>query len=107
MKQTIFNQDTSNHKMLIEREFDGDLPIVWKAWTDDTILDEWWAPHPWKAVTKSMDFREGGAWLYYMQGPEGERHFCRADYLKIAALKKFEGQDSFTDEEGNKINTAP
>jgi uncharacterized protein YndB with AHSA1/START domain len=107
MKQTIFNPDTSNHKMLVEREFDADLPIVWQAWTDEKMLDEWWAPLPWKAVTKSMDFREGGTWMYYMQGPAGERHDCRADYIKIAPLKKFEGKDSFTDEEGNITNTAP
>ncbi len=107
MKQTIFSNDTSNTKMFVEREFDADLPLVWQAWTDSTILDEWWAPLPWKAVTKSMDFRVGGTWLYYMQGPAGERHWCRADYLLIEDLKRFDGKDSFCDEDGNRLDTAP
>ena len=47
-----------------------------------------------------MDFREGGTWLYYMQGPEGERHYCRADYKSIEPQKKYTLLDAFCDEQG-------
>jgi PhnB protein len=107
MKETIFNTDATNNKIMVERAFDADIDLVWQAWTDPAILDDWWAPHPWKTVTKSMDFREGGRWLYYMQGPAGEKHWCKVDYLQIEDLRKFDAQDSFCDEYGNKLNTAP
>ena len=48
-----------------------------------------------------MDFREGGVWLYYMEGPEGEQNWCRADFRKIVPNKSFIGDDSFCDEKGN------
>ena len=54
-----------------------------------------------------MDFREGGTWLYYMEGPEGERHYCRADYKSIVPGRSFEVQDSFTDENGKPNNEFP
>ena len=34
-----------------------------------------------------MDFREGGAWLYSMVGPDDARHWCRVDYKTINKLK--------------------
>ena len=51
-----------------------------------------------------MDFREGGRWLYYMEGPDGSRHYCRADYKTIVPGKSYTGDDAFCDENGN-INT--
>ncbi len=80
------------------------IPGSPERWTETKYLDQWWAPKPWKAVTQSMDFREGGTWLYYMQGPEGERHYCRNDYKTIVPNKSFSGLDAFCDEKGN-INT--
>lgn len=106
-KETIFTKDLDNRKLKITREFDAPVELVWKAWTESELLDLWWAPKPWKANTVSMDFRDGGTWLYYMQGPEGERHYCRADYKSVSANKSFEGLDAFCDEKGTINNDLP
>lgn len=100
-------KDTANNKVTVVKEFDADVQQVWKAWTDSTILDKWWAPKPWRAETNKMNFKEGGAWLYSMVGPEGERHYGRADYTKIEKEKSFTVSDSFTDEKGNKNPDMP
>jgi len=99
-----FSVDKENRKIKVEREFAAPLANVWSAWTESDILDQWWAPKPWKAKTKSMDFREGGYWLYAMIGPEGEEHWARADYKSITPLKSYSILDAFCDEDGN-INT--
>lgn len=106
-KETIFTKDPSNKKMKVVREFDAPLQQVWKAWTESKLLDQWWAPKPWKANTQSMDFREGGTWLYYMEGPDGSRHYCRVDYKTIVPDKFFIGEDSFCDENGKPNTEAP
>lgn len=99
-----FTVNKENNTIQVDREFNAKLPIVWQAWTDPKILDQWWAPKPWKAETKTMDFREGGYWFYAMLGPQGERHWCKADYHKIEHEKSFRAKDGFTDEDGV-INT--
>lgn len=101
MNKTVFKKDLANKKMFITREFAGTVQEVWRAWTDSEILDQWWAPKPWKANTKTMNFSEGGTWLYCMQGPEGERHWAKANYMKIRAGESFELVDAFCDENGN------
>lgn len=101
MSKTVFKKDLANKKMFITREFTGTVQEVWQAWTDSKILDQWWAPKPWKANTKTMNFSEGGTWLYCMQGPNGERHWSKANYLKIKPGESFELVDAFCDENGN------
>lgn len=99
--QFDFSVDKDNRMITLKREFAAELPIVWDAYTKSEILDQWWAPKPWKARTKSMDFREGGSWKYAMVGPEGEEHFAILDYKKIQTHKGFSAVDAFTDAAGN------
>ncbi|SEI80882.1 Uncharacterized conserved protein YndB, AHSA1/START domain [Dyadobacter sp. SG02] len=98
-----FSVDKENNRVNVEREFAAPVGKVWAAWTQSELLDQWWAPRPWKARTKSMDFREGGTWLYAMVGPEGEEHWAKLDYKTINPEKNFSGIDAFCDENG-KLN---
>lgn len=104
-KETLFTKDLPNKKIFVERSFDAPLDLVWQAWTDSKILDQWWAPHPYKAVTKTMDFKEGGYWLYAMTGPEGDKQWCIENFKTIAPKERITNNVSFCDEAG-KINEA-
>jgi uncharacterized protein YndB with AHSA1/START domain len=104
MKQNLafdFSVNKENNTITVKRAFDAALPLVWDAYTKSELLDQWWAPKPWKARTKTMDFREGGHWHYAMVGPEGEEHWALANYKDIQVQKKFTGLDAFADAEGN------
>jgi uncharacterized glyoxalase superfamily protein PhnB/uncharacterized protein YndB with AHSA1/START domain len=103
-KETVFSKDLQNKKLTVVREFDAPLELIWKAWTESEILDQWWAPKPYRAETKSMDFREGGSWLYCMVGPKGDSAWCRVDYKTIKPYKSITSIDQFCDENG-KVNT--
>jgi len=104
MNQAIllnFIVDKENKKIKVRRSFDASLPIVWQAWTDAEILDQWWAPHPWKNKTISMDFREGGRWFYVMRSPEHtEAHWCLVNFTTIVHHKHFASEDAFCNEKG-------
>jgi uncharacterized protein YndB with AHSA1/START domain len=105
--QTLFTKDPSNKKITVVREFDAPLKQVWKAWTESILLDAWWAPKPWVAKTKSMDFSEGGTWLYAMIGPDGSEQWCRADYKTIVPHKMFSYVDSFCNKDGEEVTGFP
>ena len=96
-----FTVDKENKTVNIKREFNAPLSNVWSAWTEPEILDQWWAPAPFKSKTKSMDFKEGGRRLYAMLGPEGEEHWAIADFTSINPKTNFKYLDAFTDSEGN------
>ncbi|SHL41680.1 Uncharacterized conserved protein YndB, AHSA1/START domain [Chitinophaga jiangningensis] len=100
-----FIVDKEKKSILIKREFDAPVSMVWDAYTKSEYLDQWWAPRPWKARTKEMDFRPGGQWLYAMVGPEGEEHWAIARYNAVTPQQSFDVQDAFTDAAGT-INTS-
>lgn len=102
--QFDFVVDKENNSIHVKRAFAASLERVWSAWTQPELLDQWWAPRPYRTVTKSMDFREGGMWLYYMISPENDKHWCKNDYKSIELQKHFSGLDAFCDENGN-VNT--
>ena len=103
-----FTVNKENNTVNVKREFAANLELVWEAWTNPEILDQWWAPKPYQTRTKSMDFREGGMWLYEMYNTESENqqecHWCKNDYHKIEHQKMFSGLDAFCDENG-RVNT--
>src|SRR5690606_3101391 len=103
MIRKIFNftVDKENLSIKIERNFDAPVEMVWSAWTDAAILDQWWGPKPYHVETKSLDFSEGGQWLYAMVGPEGQRHWALRNYLKIAPPNRLTFRSMFCDENGN------
>ena len=102
-----FNVDKESNKIQVIREFAAPVSRVWKAWTQQELLDQWWAPKPWTAQTKEMDFREGGKWIYAMVSPEGEKHWARTDFQSVKTLVSFTGLDAFLDEKGNKNTGLP
>jgi uncharacterized protein YndB with AHSA1/START domain len=98
--QFDFTVNKDNNTVNVKREFAAECDLVWAAWTQAVLIDQWWAPKPYQTKTKSMDFRVGGTWLYAMHSPENQVHWCRADYLKIEDHKIYSAIDAFCDENG-------
>ena len=100
--ETVFTKDLANKTIRITRTFNAPLAIVWRAWTDPEILDQWWAPKPWKCETQKMNFENGGTWNYAMVSPENEKHFAGIDYEEINPNRSIAWSDYFSDEKGIK-----
>lgn len=95
-----FDIDRENLAVTVKRSFEAPVDLVWAAWTEADLLAQWWAPRPWKAVTKDMDFREGGRWLYAMTSPEGEKHWVLETFRNVLPQKSFSIHNAFCDEQG-------
>ncbi|MBL0740606.1 SRPBCC family protein [Chryseolinea lacunae] len=98
--QFDFLVDKEKNTLTIRREFAADRQLVWDAHTTRELLDQWFAPRPLITKTKSMDFRDGGHWLYAMVEPEGKEYWARLDYVKIQPIEKYTALDGFCDETG-------
>lgn len=99
--QFDFLVNKEKNTITIRREFAAGRQLVWDAYTKRELLDQWFAPRPLTTKTKTMDFREGGHWLYAMVEPNGTEYWGRMDYIKIEPIERYTGLDSFCDGEGN------
>jgi PhnB protein len=100
-------QDFSKRKMTIISKFKTSKEKIWNAFTKPEITDKWWAPKPYQCITKQADFKDGGQWLYYMLSPQGEKHWCLAEFYNIRPLESYELNDAFCDENGNTNTNFP
>jgi uncharacterized protein YndB with AHSA1/START domain len=96
-----FTVDESTNSVLITREFDADLSLVWDAFTKQEILDQWWAPKPLASKTKVMNFEVGGRRFYSMVWPEGQEHWGVEKYTLIIPKTNIKLLASFTDKDEN------
>jgi len=75
------------------------------------MVQQWWGPKIFKAPHISMDFREGGKYLFCMQSDEGEESWKKGiwstgTYKEIVPMEKIVCTDSFADENGNIVSAA-
>ena len=105
MSKTQVTKDFNARSITVGREFEARPELVWRAYIEAELLDQWWGPAPWRAETKRMNFAPGGQWLYAMVSPEGQRHWALMNYVSIEPCTRIGMVDAFCDEEGN-INTA-
>lgn len=102
-----FSVNNENNTIHIKRQFDANLELVWQAWTKAELLDQWWAPKPYRIETKMLDLRVSGMWLYAMVSPKDEKMWCKADYKAIETNKLLSWLDAFCDENGKENSDKP
>jgi uncharacterized protein YndB with AHSA1/START domain len=96
-----FKVDKASKTVVVTREFDAELSIVWDAFTKPEILDQWWAPEPFKSKTKVMDFKVGGRRFYAMVTPEGQETWAVQKYSSISPKTNFKFFNTFADKDEN------
>jgi uncharacterized protein YndB with AHSA1/START domain len=87
--------------VFITREFDAELSLVWDAFTQAELLDQWVAPKPFVSKTKFMDFKVGGRRFYAMVSPEGHERWAVQKYTSISPKTNFKMFNAFADKDEN------
>ncbi len=104
MSQAIlfnFVVDKENKQVKVERSFNAALELVWAAWTEPELLDQWWAPKPYVSKTKAMDFKVGGRRFYAMVSSEGQEMWAIQQYTSITPKINFKYLNAFADKDEN------
>lgn len=96
-----FTVNKENNTVNIKREFNAVCELVWEAWTNPEILDQWWAPKPFKAKTKIMELKVGGRRFYAMISPEGQKHWSVQRFTLIDPKTNLGWLSSFADKDEN------
>ena len=96
-----FTVDKEAKTVFVNREFAAELSLVWDAFTKQEIIDQWWAPKPYKSRTKVMNFEVGGRRFYAMVSPEGQENWALQKYTSISPKTNFKMFNAFADKDEN------
>lgn len=95
--------------IVITREYDYPVELVWKAWTDPTLLMKWWGPKYYTSPRCEIDFRVGGKYVFCMRSPDTEggiESYSAGVYKKIVPMERIEFTSYLSDRDGNAIDPA-
>lgn len=96
-----FTVNKESKTVHIVREFNAGQDLVWAAWTTAELLDQWWAPRPFAAKTKVMNFEVGGRRVYAMVSPEGYERWSVQQFTAINPKSSFSMTSNFADKDEN------
>lgn len=74
--------------LVLERELDVPVELVWEAWTDPESIKHWFAPKPWEITECEIDLRAGGMFRSVMRSPDGDEYPNLGCYLDIVPLQR-------------------
>jgi uncharacterized protein YndB with AHSA1/START domain len=66
---------------VLERVFDAPRELVWKTWTDPTLLPRWYGPRV-ETIVHRLDLKAGGLWLVEMKWG-GKSNYQRVEYIEV------------------------
>ncbi|MFD0849185.1 SRPBCC family protein [Sphingosinicella xenopeptidilytica] len=69
--------------LVLEREIDVPVELVWEAWTTPDSIKEWFCPKPWSVSSCEIDLRPGGKFNTVMRSPEGQEFPNSGCYLEV------------------------
>ncbi|MEK1864415.1 MAG: SRPBCC domain-containing protein, partial [Rhizobium leguminosarum] len=65
---------STQHELVLVREFDAPREKIYKAWTNPDLLKQWFVPRPWGVAEATLDVRPGGSSVVVMHDPEGNQY---------------------------------
>jgi uncharacterized protein YndB with AHSA1/START domain len=94
----------SRDAVVIERNFDAPVALVWKMWTDPEHFKAWYGPDGATIPVAKMDVRVGGNRLVAMevQTPDGPMQmWFTGEYREVVENQRLVYTESMSDEHGN------
>ena len=98
---------TQKRDLVVTRQFNAPLSLLWKAWTDSDLLMQWWGPAHFTCPSAKLDFREGGISIICMRAPKefgGQDMYSTWRYTKIVRLQSIEFIQNLSDKDGNNVD---
>lgn len=86
----------------ISRVVNAPLARVWKAWTEEEQLKQWWSPKGFANLGVTLDLRPGGTMHYGLRSPDGMVFYGRFVFHEIVPQQRLLFVLSFADKDGNK-----
>ena len=79
---------TADRELLITRELNAPIALVWEAWTTPEHIANWWGPNGFTNTISKMDMQPGGEWDLVMHGPDGTDYRNKSVFKEIVKHKR-------------------
>jgi len=91
-------------EIIVARVFNAPVESVWQAFTDPSLVIQWWGPDRFTCPSAKIDFHESKSSIVCMRAPKefgGLDTYNSWSYKKIIPLERIEYLQNLSDENGN------
>src|SRR3954451_21700980 len=81
--RTMVLSTPTDTQILMTREFDAPVHLVWRAYTEPEFVSRWWPGKRGTMQSCEIDLRVGGAWRYVMVASEGFEVAFHGEYREV------------------------
>jgi uncharacterized protein YndB with AHSA1/START domain len=99
----VATKKEQEHELFLTRTFDASPDVVFKAWTDPTVLTRWWGPKGYTNPVCEVDPQPGGAIRIHMRAPDGTIYPMTGVYESIVEPTQIVFTTTVLDQEGNSM----
>jgi uncharacterized protein YndB with AHSA1/START domain len=104
MEETIETlNEAPQRELVITRTFNAPRELVWNAWTEKELLEQWWGPKGLKIEVLAFDLQPNGVFHYSMTAANGYAMWGKFVYKDIVAQEQLVFTSAFADVEGNAV----
>jgi uncharacterized protein YndB with AHSA1/START domain len=87
---------STERDLVLTRLIDAPREKLYRAWTDPTLMKQWFAPLPYTTPVAELDVRPGGAAFIVMRGPDGKDLPNHGVYLEVVPNQRLVSTDAYT-----------
>ena len=87
----------ARHELVLTRLLDAPREKLFRCWTENDLLKQWFVPAPWSIAKADVDVRPGGRSFIVMADPEGNEYPNQGVYLEVVKNEKIVFTDAFTE----------
>jgi len=88
-------EQQNDKEITIARTFDAPRALVWKYWTETTLIEKWFGPQGFNTRVEKNDLKQGGRLRYVMIGPDGKEYPSEGTILELKEGEKIVSTDEF------------
>jgi uncharacterized protein YndB with AHSA1/START domain len=86
-----------------ERTFNASQERLWRVWTNEDSIKQWWGPAGYTAPFIRNDPRVGGTYLWEMKSAKGETSWNTGVYQEVVPNRRIVSTLSFADATGRAL----
>ena len=86
---------SADRELMLTRLIDAPREKLYRAWTDPTLLKQWFAPLPYTTPVAELDVRPGGSAFIVMRGPDGKDLPNHGVYLEVVPNQRLVSTDAY------------
>jgi len=93
-------REVIERELVLTRVIDAPKKAVFKAFSTQSAVDNWFGPSGFTTKTRSFAFQVGGLWQFDYTAPDGTHYDNRIEYLEISPFDRiafYHGSDKDND----------